>query len=107
MKSDAKGQADLTYQKEVYVSWKKPEGGKKLVILNLKDGDFYSLEDQVSMGIWEQLMAGQTSIGILSGLARSYSEQDPDVLGRDLDDFISDLLENKLICARPQNGVGP
>jgi hypothetical protein len=105
MKSDPRGQSDLAYQKEVYVSWKKPEGGKKLVILNLKDGDFYSLEDPVSMGIWEQLMAGQTSIEILSGLARSYSEQDPAVLGRDLDAFIGELIENKLICARPQDGV--
>ena len=106
MKSDAAGRPDLAYQKEVYVSWKRPEGGKKLVILNLKDGDFYSLEDPVSMGIWEQLMAGQTANAILSGLGRSYPEADPAALARDLDTFISELIENKLICSCPQNAVG-
>ncbi len=98
-------QADVAYQKEVYVSWKKPEGGKKLVILNLKDGDFYSLEDPVSMGIWERLMVGESSSVILGGLTRTYSKQEPAVLAQDLDAFIKELVENKLICARPLSGV--
>ena len=96
----------LCYQKEAHISWKKPEGGSKLVILNLKEGDFFSLEDPVSIEIWEQLMAGKATADVLGELTRQYSGEDPAALARDLDGFVAELVENKLVCPRPQSGAG-
>ncbi len=90
---------DQIYQKEIHISWKKPENGSKIVILNLTEGDFYSLENPVSIDIWEQLMGGQTPGAILDGLARSYPTEDPAVLAQHLDEFLQELVGNRLICA--------
>jgi len=105
MELKPQGTDDLSYQKEVHISWKKPEGGRKLVILNLHDGDFYSLEDPVSIEIWEQLMTGKRAASILDDLARHYSGEDQVTLARDMDGFIADLVHSKLICPRPRSGV--
>jgi hypothetical protein len=105
MELKKEGTRDIAYQKETHISWKKPEGGKKLVILNLHDGDFYSLEDPVSIEIWELLMAGKATSGILDELSRRYSGENLGALSRDMDGFIADLVFNKLICPRPQSGV--
>lgn len=105
MELKAEGTRNISYQKEAHISWKKPEGGKKLVILNLHNGDFYSLEDPVSIEIWELLMAGKATTAILEDLAGCYSGEDLGTLSRDMDGFIADLIENKLICPRPQSGV--
>ena len=91
-------QREAVYQKELYISWKKPEGSTKLVILNLNDGEFFSLEDAVSIGIWEGLMAGRTPASVLEDLEATYSGVDPGVIGRDMDAFIGELLANRLIC---------
>lgn len=105
MELKTEGTRDISYQKEVHISWKKPEGGKKLVVLNLHDGDFYSLEDPVGIEIWESLMAGKAVTAILKDLARRYSGEDLGTLSRDMDEFVADLVQNKLICPRPQSGV--
>jgi hypothetical protein len=105
MELKTEGTQGLSYQKEAHISWKRPEGGKKLVILNLHDGDFYSLENPVSIEIWEQLMAGKATATILDELTRHYSGEEPGALARDMDGFITDLVENKLICPRPQSGL--
>jgi Coenzyme PQQ synthesis protein D (PqqD) len=105
MELKMEGTRDLCYQKEAHISWKKPEGGRKLVILNLQDGDFYSLEDPTGIEIWEQLMAGKATAAILEDLARRHSGEDPGTLAQDLDGFIADLVHNKLICPRPPSGV--
>ena len=91
-------QREAVYQKELYISWKKPEGSTKLVILNLNDGDFFSLEDEVSIAIWEGLMAGRAPASVLDDLEATYSDVDPAVIGRDMDAFIGELLANGLIC---------
>jgi hypothetical protein len=105
MQSLSKYPQDATYQKELHISWKKPEGGTKLVILNLNDGDFYSLEDPVSIQIWEKLMAGLTLRAVLDHLGRRYPEQDPATLGRDLGGFVGQLLADRLICPCPRPGA--
>ena len=87
----------LVFQKEIHISWKKPEGGHKLVILNLNDGDFYSLEDPVSIGIWEGLMAGRNPVTILEELTRAYAHIEPAQLAKDMDNFLGELLANRLI----------
>jgi hypothetical protein len=98
MQAISTDQRNLVYQKELHISWKKPEGGAKLVILNLNDGDFFSLEDPVSIEIWEKLMAGQTPAAVFDHLTRSYSGEEPAALGRDMDGFVGELLANRLIC---------
>lgn len=103
MQSNPNIRRELTFQKELHVSWKKPEGGSKLLILKLKDGDFYSLEDPVSITIWEQLMVGKTPSAVIESLIRTYADQDPAKLGRELDAFVEDLIENKLISPCPQH----
>jgi hypothetical protein len=105
MQSKAEGWRESNYQKELHVSWKKPEGGSKVVILKLKEGDFYSLEDPVSISIWEQLMAGKTPVAVLDGLTRAFADEDPAKLNQDLDAFVGDLIENKLISPCPQHGA--
>lgn len=96
---------DSVYQKELHISWKKPAEGSKLVILNLNEGDFFSLEDPVSIEIWEKLVAGQTPTTVLDELMRTYSEEDPTALGRDLDGFVDELLANRLICPCSLSGA--
>jgi len=105
MELKTEGACDLSYQKEAHISWKKPEGGQKLVILNLRDGDFFSLEDRVSIEIWEQLMDGKPAAAILDKLRCDYPGVTSEALAKDMDGFIADLVENKLICRRPQNGM--
>ena len=101
----ADGWRESTYQKELHVSWKKPEGGSKVVILKLKEGDFYSLEDPVSVNIWEQLMAGKSPVAVMEAIARTFADEEPAKLSHDLDAFVSDLIENKLISPCPQHGT--
>jgi hypothetical protein len=101
MQADPTAQQPLTYQKELHVSWKKPEGGEKLIILKLNDGDFFSLEDPVSIRIWEQLMAGDHPAIIVETLKQSCPEQDPQVIARDVEGFIAELIGNQLICPCP------
>lgn len=96
---------EQVYQKELHISWKKPEGGHKLVVLNLNDGEFYSLEDPVSIEIWEKLMTGQTPAGILEDLTTRYAEQDRATLAQDVDGFIGELLTHKLICPWQSGGA--
>jgi hypothetical protein len=91
-------QREAVYQKELHISWKKPEGSSKLVILNLNDGDFFSLEDPVSIGIWEGLMAGRTPANVLVDLQQTYPAADPTTVGRDMDAFIGELCASRLIC---------
>jgi hypothetical protein len=105
MQSKAEGWRESTYQKELHVSWKKPEEGSKVVILKLKEGDFYSLEDPVSISIWEQLMAGKSLSTVLGTLTCTHADEDPAKLERDLDAFVDDLVENRLICPCPQHGA--
>ena len=105
MQSEAKDQRSVTYQKELHVSWKKPEGGSKVVILKLKEGDFYSLEDPVSISIWEELMAGKSLSAVLETLTSTYADTDPAELARDLDAFVDDLVSNKIISPCPQHGA--
>ena len=94
---------ECRYQKELHVSWKKPEGGSKILILKLKEGDFYSLENPVSIRIWEELMAGKAPAALLEDLTRSFAGESPAKLATDLDVFVKDLIENKLISPCPQN----
>jgi len=105
MSQEQSNRMECGYQKELQVSWKKPEGGSKIVILKLKDGDFYSLENAVSIAIWEQLMAGKRLSSVLEYLTVAFSAEDPAKLAGDLDAFVGDLIENRLICPRPQDGV--
>jgi len=105
MPNISEAQRALTYQKALHISWKKPEGGGKLVILNLNDGDFFSLEDPVSMSVWEQLLSDQTPAAISSDLAAQYPDQDPAVLREDVDRFVGELLEGGLVCACGDNGA--
>jgi hypothetical protein len=86
------------YQKELHISWKKPEAGTKLVILNLQDGDFFSLEDPVSITLWESLMNGQTPTTLLETLQRAHPEVDEATLRQDIETFLGELVANKLIC---------
>jgi hypothetical protein len=101
MQADAPSPQPRTYQKELHVSWKKPEGGEKLIILKLNDGDFFSLEDPVSIRIWEQLMAGDNPAIIVDNLKQSCPEEDAAVIARDVEGFISELVGNQLICPCP------
>ena len=96
---------DLTYQKEAHISWKIPEGRAKLVILNLNTGNFFSLEDEVSIEIWHGLMAGKTLETVIGGLTAQYDSEDPSVVARDAEAFVGKLVENKIICACPKSGV--
>jgi hypothetical protein len=104
-RSVSSAQRDLAYQKELHISWKKPEGGSKLVILNLNQGDFYSLEDPVSIEIWEKLMAGKTLSIVLGDLISTYKDTEPAALSRDLDRFIGELLTNRLVCPCQPRGA--
>lgn len=90
-----------SYQKEFQVSWKKPEGGSKIVILKLNDGNFFSLENPVSIAIWEHLMARSVPAAVLEYLTRTFSREEPARLARDLEGFVGDLIQNKLICPCP------
>ena len=101
MQSESTSLGLLTYQKELHVSWKKPEGGEKLIILKLNDGDFFSLEDPVSIGIWEQLMVGNSPAIIVDNLKQSCPGEDPAVIARDVEGFIAELVGNQLICPCP------
>lgn len=101
MQSESRVTKSLAYQKELHVSWKKPEGGEKLIILKLNDGDFFSLEDPVSIKIWEQLMAGDSPAIIVENLTQSCSGADPVVIARDVEEFIAKLVESQLICPCP------
>jgi hypothetical protein len=76
-----------------------------LVILNLNAGDFFSLENPISIEIWENLMAGKTVGAIVDELSRQYADEDPAVVARTTDEFVADLIQNKLICVCPKNGV--
>jgi hypothetical protein len=105
METDVTVPQDISYQKELHISWRKPEGDKKLVILNLNEGDLFSLEDPSSIKIWEDLMAGKTVGGIIEELSRQYAEEDPAVVARTTDEFVADLTQNKLICPRPKSAV--
>lgn len=105
MQTDAHSVISRTYQKEFHISWKKPDEGGKLIILNLTDGDFYSLEDPVSIKIWELLMAGLDSSAITEELTKSHSGQSPEAIAEDTRVFIQQLLENRLICPCPIKGV--
>ena len=98
MPSDSSAPGRLTYQKELHVSWKKPEGGGKLIILKLNDGDFFSLDDPVSISIWEQLMAGDNPDSIAGSLKERCPEADPAVIAGDVEGFIAELVGNQLIC---------
>ena len=95
METDVIAAHDISYQKEVHISWRKPEGDKKLVMLNLNEGDFFSLEDPISIKIWEDLMAGKTVGAIVEELSRQYAEEDPAVVARTTDEFVADLIQNK------------
>jgi hypothetical protein len=105
METDTPVAQDNTYQKELHISWKKPEGNTKLVILNLSTGDFFSLENPVSINIWENLMAGKTVGAIIEELSREYAGEDPAVVARTTDEFVADLIQNKLVCVCPKIAV--
>jgi hypothetical protein len=65
------------------------------VILNPASGDYFTLND-VGRRVWE-LVDGQKSQAQLTGmLAREY-EVEPEVLRRDLQELIDDLLDNGLL----------
>ncbi len=74
------------------------EDNKKVIILNLGDGDFFSLEDQVSIIIWELLVEGKSVGEILEKLAQTFSGVEEKRLEADLDAFLERLLEKKIIC---------
>jgi hypothetical protein len=105
MQSNSTDSKPLAYQKELHISWKKPEGGEKLIILKLNDGDFFSLEDPVSIKIWEQLMAGDNPAIIVENLKQRCPGTDPSVIARDVEEFIAKLVGNRLICPCPRDGA--
>jgi len=105
MESNVNMGQDVSYQKELHISWRKPVGDRKVVILNLNEGDLFSLEDPIGISIWESLMAGKSVGTIVEELSLQYADEDPAVVGRTTDEFVADLTQNKLICPRPKSGV--
>ena len=68
---------------------------KEGVLLNLETGEYYGL-DEVGMDMWKALGAHGTVEAARAALLEQY-EVAEDVLARDLDEFVAQLCERKLI----------
>jgi hypothetical protein len=76
--------------------------GAEQVILNLKDGVYYGLED-VGARIWSLLQRPITVSAIRDALVAEY-DVEPDRCGRDLEALLRDLAGRGLIEVRDDGG---
>ena len=72
--------------------------GAELVILNLKDGVYYGLED-VGGRIWELLQRPIRVAAVRDALVAEY-DVEPERCGRDLKSLLQDLASRGLILVR-------
>jgi hypothetical protein len=75
--------------------------GAEQVILSLKDGVYYGLED-VGARIWRLLQRPMTVAAIRDALLAEY-DVDPERCGRDLRGLLADLAAHGLIEVRPRD----
>jgi hypothetical protein len=66
-----------------------------IVIINLDNGNYYNVTG-VGAAIWKQLNKGASADGILRALGNIY-DGDTEIIKKDLNDFLADLIEEKLI----------
>lgn len=85
------------FKKENGISWKFVENDAKIVILNLKDGSFYSLEDETSIFIWQNLMNGDSFNELRRETEERYPNKDREEIESDLSSFVATAIKNKII----------
>lgn len=86
------------YRKAEHVSSRRVQD--ELVLLDLEEGQ-YLVARGVGPEVWEMLVDGHTREEIVAAVAARF-EQDPAVIRRDVEGFISDL-EAKSLLVREQD----
>jgi len=86
-----------SFKKEDGISWKFVDNEEKIVILNLKDGSFFSLEDLTSIHIWQNIVEGHSLSQIQRALSQRFPNVDNDKIRGDVKCFVNDLVENKVV----------
>lgn len=69
----------------------------EIVLLDLARGDYYGL-DAIGARLWNGLMAGKTAAEVAAQIAPEY-EVEPDVIARDFDALVAELLAQGLVEA--------
>ena len=77
----------------------------EVVMINLESGNYYSLTG-VAGEIWGYLEKGAGGGGITTALAARYSA-DGEQIGRNVNDFLHQLLQEKLIVESEADSVEP
>jgi hypothetical protein len=65
------------------------------VLLSLKDGTYYGLDESGTF-VWSLLKSGNQLTAVAAAMARRYSISEPEA-AKDLEIFVADLLERELI----------
>ena len=70
------------------------------VLLDLEAGQYFGL-NSVGARVWQLLMDGHQLSAVFTTLVAEYAVA-PDILARDLEELIADLLQAGLLTARPE-----
>lgn len=68
----------------------------KTVMMDIERGRYFAL-DPVGGAVWELLEQPATVAQVIDHVAQSFDAPDPEVLRRDLQEFLGELLEQGLI----------
>lgn len=83
----------MSYKTLDNVTWKNVSSG--IVLLNLESGEYYTLNDTGSL-IWADLMENKSPAEIVSHMEAEF-DADAESIKQDYDDFMSYLLNEKLL----------
>jgi coenzyme PQQ synthesis protein D (PqqD) len=87
---------DCALQVPPYVHWRRFD--TEIVVLNLKEGTYYGLND-VAASAFAELAAGRTPIEVVRDLLGNY-EIDESTLTTDIEKLVGDFLHQGILVTR-------